>query len=155
MKKIIEEETKSKFLESLKDAVESGDASKGADSINKINEIHKLASTMKGNNAAASFIMRVEDAGEAKSIDQEEANEINLKAKEELHQMKEVDDKLKIIADISNAEIELKELNKEFKEISKQYLKIIENQETLIEEMKNKFDKIYSEDGETATKEYH
>ena len=147
MKENLQEGTKNNFLENLKQAVESGDRTKGAESINKINEIHKLASTMDGNTAKGTFEKRVEEAGEVESIDKEEAKVINLRAKERLNEMKKEDAKLKQIADIDNAEIELKELNKEFKEVSKQYLEIIEKQEGLVEEMKNKFDEKYKEDG--------
>ena len=143
----LQEGTKNNFLENLKQAVESGDPAKGAESIKKINEIHKLASTMDGNNAKATFEKRVEEAGEVEAIDQEEAKVHNLRAKEEMLRMQEEDGKLRFIANIENAETELKELNKEFKEVSKQYLEIIEKQEGLVEEMKNKFDEKYKEDG--------
>lgn len=145
MKKIIEEGAKSDFLKNLKQAVETGDPTKGAESINKINEIHKLASNMDVKNADVIFSKRVEDAGEVESIEEEEAKVINLRTKEEMDDMK-----FKFMADIENADIELKELNREFKEVSKQYLEVIEKQEGLIETMKNKFDETYK-DGETGT----
>lgn len=148
MEKNLQEGNKSNFLENLKNAVESGDATKGADSIKKINDIHKLASTMDGNNAKATFEKRVEEAGEAESMDQEEAKILNLRTKEKMATMQHEDEKLRLIANIENAKTELVELNKEFKEVSKQYLDVIEKQETLIEKMKNKFDEEYKEDDE-------
>jgi len=130
MKKKLQEGTQNNFLENLKQAVESGDASKGVDSINKINEIHKLASTMDGN----------------------DAKQLNLRAKERMLKLEEEDHKLRLVANIENGETELKELNKEFKDVSKQYLEIIEKQEELIEEMKNKFNEKYNKDGEEEKK---
>lgn len=153
-KKVLQEEIKSDFLKNLQQAVESGDPSIGATSINKINEIHKLASTMDGEIANASFDKRVEEAGLKDIIQPEERKLMSVESERERLKIEKEEEKLKFIADIQNGENELRAVNAELEEVTKQYKNVLEQQQEELNVLKIRYEAKYDEKyGEEKTKD--
>jgi len=145
MTKKLQENIKSSFLENLKQAVESGDASKGVESINKINEIHKLASTMDGETAEVNFDKRVEDAGLKDVIQPEERKIMSVESERQKIKIEKEEEKLKMIANIENSESGIISVKKELVEITKQYYDIIFLQEEELNILKIRYEAKYDE----------
>ena len=154
MAKSLQEGIKSDFLKNLQNAVESGDQSIGATSINKINEIHKLASTMDGEMAEATFNKRVEDAGLKDIIQPEERKLMSVESERERLKIEKEEEKLKFIADIQNGENELRAVTMELEEVTKQYKNVLETQQEELNILKIKYEAKYDEKyGEEKTEE--
>lgn len=144
----------SDFLKSLSEAVESGDPNKGKDAIQKINEIHKLAENkvadgMDAKIAEASIDKRIEDAGVKKALSKEEREKISIESEREKVKREKEEARLAMLADIQNAEYEIKEIEKELEEVTIQYKKVIELQKDEINVLKIKYEARFGEeDGE-------
>ena len=138
----------SEFLKNLQQAVESGDPNKGKDAIKKINEIHKLAENMDGEVAKATFEKRVEEAGEKEALTSEERELISIESEREKVRREKEEGRLSLLADIQNAEYEVKAVNKELDEITNQYKRVIAAQEEELKVLKIKYEARYGEDGE-------
>ena len=145
MAKKLQEGNKSIFLENLKHAVETGDRVKGAESINKINEIHKLASSMDSDVAEATFSKRVDDAGLKDVIEPKERKIMSVESERERLRIEKEENKLRFMAEIQNSEYELKAVNIELEDVIKQYKNIIEMQEEELNILKIKFEAKYGE----------
>lgn len=146
MKKIQESvEGGSDFLKKLKNAVDTGNPEAGKDAIKKINEIHKLAENMSGDVAKATFKKRIEEAGEKDALTLEERKKITVET--EKLRIKEEEDLLKrnLIADIRNAEYEIKAVKRELRDVQEQYLKVIEAQEDELNVLKIKYEAKFDE----------
>ena len=154
MAKKIQEGIQSDFLKNLQQAVESGDPSIGAKSIEKINEIHKLASTMDGEVAGASFDKRVEDAGLKDVVLPEERKAMSVESEKQRLKIEMEEEKLRFIANIQNSENDIKAVLMEFEEMKVEYEKVIKLQEEELSILKIKFEAKYDEKyGEEETKE--
>ena len=150
----LQEGIQSDFLKNLQQAVESGDPSIGAKSIEKINEIHKLASTMDSEVAGASFDKRVEEAGLKDVVLPEERKLMSVESEKQRLKIEKEEEKLKFISNIQNAEYDIKAVIVELDEMKFQYAKVIELQEEELNILKIKYEAKYDEKyGEEETKE--
>ena len=144
-KKNLQEGTRSDFLKKLQQAVETGDPSIGAESIGKINEIHKLASTMDGEKAGASFDKRVEDAGLKDIVQPEERKAMSVESEKQRLKIEEEKLKLSFITNIQNCESDIAAVNMELHQMKNEYANVIKLQEEELSILKIKYEAKYDE----------
>jgi hypothetical protein len=148
--KNLNEGTTSSFLKNLQEAIDSGDLSKGKDEIEKINKIHKLAEYkisdgMDVKIAEAIIEKRIEETGEKDALSVEDRELISLESEKEKVRLEKEEAKLKLIAQIENAENEIEQIRKELEEVKNQYNAVIHAQEEEVKILKIKYEARFGE----------
>lgn len=145
MKKNLEEASKSDFLLKLKKSLETGNPEIAKDSIEKINEIHKLADTMSGDVAQTSLDKRIEDAGEKEALTSKERELISLESEKQKIKLLAEEEKLILISQIENGKHDLELTREEFEHVKEQYTQMLQAQEEELKVLNIKYEAKYDE----------
>lgn len=127
----------SPFLDNLKNAVEKGEFN--SEAAKKIIEVAKLADEKK--NAFGLVTDRLEKAGFAKSVSEEEATVLNSDYEKKMEELKKQDEENKRIADLTNmVDTQVKTLV----EIEEMVKASVEDMASFIDELETKFSKEFA-----------
>lgn len=134
------------FLKQLQNSLISGQ--KNENIVDRMKEISEKASKMTGLEAAEKIDKRIKAVGEVKKATEEEFKESEEEFIKLLAEQKENDEKLRLLAEIEQHNIEIEKIKFEFEKVKKKYSSTIEairkNKITLIV----KFEKKYGEKAE-------